>query len=219
MTTAGPGRIDGLDRFRALWQRCLIAGANDAGEQIHQRLTDAYNEPQRHYHTLAHIRHCLQQLDLCRTQLDNPDAVEISIWFHDAIYQPGKPENEKRSAQLYRELTDSVHETEFCQQVDEMIIATTHAGESPGRADSLYMVDIDLSSFGLPWDGFIQDGRKLRLECPQLSDEEYYPRQVKFQKSLLARERFYQTEYFYQLYEAQARNNLARYFEHLGIDS
>ena len=100
-----------------------------------------------------------------------------------------------------------------------MIIATIHAGESPGQADSLYMVDIDLSSFGLPWEGFMQDGRSLRLETPNLNDVEYYARQVKFQKSLLARERFYQTEYFYQLYEAQARDNLARYFEHLGIDS
>jgi predicted metal-dependent HD superfamily phosphohydrolase len=213
MTSPGSDQIDGLDRFQALWQRCLIPGTDDHSASIYQCLVAAYGEAHRHYHTLTHIRHCLQQLDLSKALLGNPDTVEISIWFHDAVYQSGTPDNEKRSAQLYRELALDHHHHDFCQQVEDMIVATIHAETPPDRADELYMVDIDLSSFGLSWDDFLRDSRHLRLESPHLSDSDYNRRQGNFRKSLLKRERFFYTDYFYQQFEAQARDNLERYFE------
>ena len=215
MTIPGPDQIDGLGRFQALWQRCLIPGTEDHSNSIYQRLIAAYSEGHRHYHTLTHIRHCLQQLDLCKSQLENPDAVEISIWFHDAIFQSGAPDNEKRSAQLYRELALDVHQNDFCQRVDDMIIATIHAKTPPTRIDEPYMVDIDLSSFGLSWDDFLRDSQNLRLESSHLSDSDYHRRQGNFRKSLLTRDRFFYTDYFYQHFETQARDNLERYFEQM----
>ncbi len=215
MTQPGPGQIDGLDRFQALWQRCLIPGTDDHSDSIYQRLVAAYGETHRHYHTLSHIRHCLQQLDLCKAQLVGPDAVETSIWFHDVIYQSGAPDNENRSAQLYRELAVDVHQNDFCQRVEDMITATAHNKTPPARIDEQYLVDIDLSSFGLSWDDFLRDSRNLRLESSHLSDSDYHRRQGNFRKSLLARECFFYTDYFYQRYETQARENIERYFEHM----
>ena len=215
MSTPGPGQIDGLDRFQALWQRCLVPDTDDHSDSIYQRLVDAYGEAHRHYHSLTHIAHCLRQLDLCKTLLVNPDAVEISIWFHDVIFQSGAPDNEKHSAQLYRELAVNVHQDKFCQRVDDMIIATIHGKTPPARIDEQYMVDIDLSSFGLSWDEFLRDSQNLRLESSHLSDSDYHRRQGNFRKSLLSRERFFYTDYFYQRYENQARDNIERYFEHM----
>jgi predicted metal-dependent HD superfamily phosphohydrolase len=215
MTTPESDQFDGPGRFQALWQRCLIPEADDYSDSIYQRLTSAYGETHRHYHTIAHIRHCLQQFDLCKAQLANPDAVEISIWFHDVIYQCGVPDNEKRSAELYRELSQDVHQNDFRQSVDDMIIATIHDKASPALIDEQYMVDIDLSSFGLSWDDFLRDSSNLRLESSHLSDSEYHQRQGNFRKSLLTRERFFYTDYFYQKFEVQARDNLERYFEQM----
>ena len=84
---------DETARFRSLWRRCLIEGARDDSSAIHGRLLDGYREPRRYYHTFDHIRHCLAMLDQCRALLRHPDAVELAVWFHDVIFEPGKPDN------------------------------------------------------------------------------------------------------------------------------
>jgi predicted metal-dependent HD superfamily phosphohydrolase len=212
MTSPAVEEISGLSRFQSLWQRCLIAGATDAGADIHQRLVDGYNEPQRRYHTLAHIDHCLSMFDQCKSLAINPDALEIAVWFHDAIFVPGKPDNEALSAELYRDLSAGVHTDEFRELVDKLIMATLH-NESPlDDSDAAYMVDIDLSSFGLPWEDFLRDSRHLREESAELSDADYSRKQGAFRACLFARPHFFQTDFFRQLYEQQARDNLEKYF-------
>ena len=206
----------GPDRFQALWRRNLVAGAADDSAAIHRRLLDAYREPQRYYHTLEHIEHCLGMFELCKPELEQPDAVELAIWFHDAIYVPGAADNETRSAELYRQLADGAHSAEFAALVERLILATLHDGNSLDDPDADYLVDIDLSSFGLDWEAFLRDSKNLRRERPAVSDEDFYRNQGDFQKLLLARERFFHSRFFQERFEQRARANLARYFDHLG---
>lgn len=79
------------------------------------RLTEAYNEQQRHYHTLTHIKSMIDLLALNEGQVnesldnhlltrDNLQILRLAIWFHDAIYSvttttPGY--NEIESALLF----------------------------------------------------------------------------------------------------------------------
>jgi len=219
MTLPAVEEICGLNRFQSLWQRCLNEGAADASAAIHQRMVNAYNEPQRHYHTLVHIDHCLSIFDQCKSLATNPDALEIAVWFHDVIFEPGKPDNEARSAELYQALSAQAHNTEFRELVGRLIMATLHDGRSLDDSDAGYMVDIDLSSFGLPWEDFWRDSQHLRKESADLSDAEYYRRQGDFQTCLLAKPRFYLTDYFCQRYEQQARDNLTRYFAQVDENS
>lgn len=212
MTPPAVEKISGPGRFQSLWRRCLVEGATDASAAIHQRLVDGYNEPQRRYHTLDHIDHCLSMFDLCKSLADNPDALEIAVWFHDAIFVPGKPDNEALSAELYLDLSAGVHNDDFRELVDRLIMATLHDGRSLDDRDAGYMVDIDLSSFGLSWEDFLRDSQHLREESAQISDAEYARKQKAFRSCLLARPRFFQTDFFRQHYEQQARDNLARYF-------
>ncbi len=208
-------RLTGLDRFQALWRRNLLAGAADNSETIHQRLLDGYGEAHRHYHTLDHIEHCLGMFEQCKHLVERPDALELAIWFHDIILEPGRHDNEARSADYYLELTDGIQPDDTRQLVHRLIMTTLHNGGSIDDADGIYMVDIDLSSFGLPWDEFMRDSRAIRAENPQLSDSQYFINQTGFQRSLLARPRFFLSDFFYQRLEQQARANLASYFEHL----
>ncbi len=207
--------ISGIDRFRALWQRCLLAGAPDDSAAIHQRLIDGYNESQRFYHTLEHIEHCLRMFDACKSQLEQPDAVELAVWFHDVVFEPGECDNERLSADLYLQLANGVHSPDLCALVDRLIMATLHNGDSLDDADSAYVVDIDLSSFGLPWPEFLRDSDDLRRENEQLSDAEYYRKSTDFQSRLLQRERFFRSDYFAERFESRARDNLAKYFAEL----
>ena len=205
--------ISGIDRFQALWRRCLIDAARDDSEKIYQMLLDAYGEPQRHYHTLAHIEQCLGMFDACKSLASDADALELAVWFHDVIFEPDRADNERRSADLYLELSRGAHDDELRGLVDRLIMATLHDGGPLQDHDASYMIDIDLASFGLSWEAFLEDSRNLRRESAHLGDAEYYRRKKDFQACLLAKERFYQSDYFAGRLEKQARENLARYFE------
>ncbi len=216
MSPVDPGKPGGRrERFEALWRRNLIEDAADEGSSVYQRLEDAYNEPHRHYHSMQHIDHCIEMLDDCRALLRQPDLVELAIWFHDAIFVPGNADNEARSAVLYQELAQNAHPDEYRKRIPRMIMATLHDGNALEDDDTHYLVDIDLSSFGLPWEDFLRDSLNLRRENQKTEDEDYYRGQFGFQRALLAREQFFRTEFFRQRFESRARDNLARYFEHL----
>lgn len=195
-------------RFLALWTRNL-PGESAAAEMSYDRLIELYGEPHRHYHTLNHIRHCLCEFDRAAALMDDPDAVEMALWFHDAIYQPGAGDNERRSANLFRQWSDGGADAVFQQRVDDLIMATMHR-EPPDWRDAGFIVDIDLSGFGLPWEACERDSRLIRAEFAKVADDRYYPGHLRFLWALQGRPTFFSTEFFQQRYERVARENLAR---------
>lgn len=192
-------------RFEALWSRRIGDGAGAAFDE----LETLYGEPHRRYHTAAHIEHCLRQFDLAAQRMDEPDAVETALWFHDAIYDIPARENELRSAELFAARAGGRGSGQFRSNVHGLIMATTHL-DPPATLDEAFIVDIDLSSFGLPWEEFLDDSRAVRAEVAHVPDAEFYPRQRKFLESLAARPVFCFTEFFRDRHEARARRNIER---------
>ena len=195
-------------RFLALWARNLPSESVVA-ETVYGRLLELYGEPHRHYHTLNHIHHCLREFDRAAALMDEPDEVEMALWFHDAIYQPGARDNERRSADLFQQWAAGRTDPVFQQRVDDLIMATMHR-EPPDQNDAGFIVDIDLSSFGLPWAACERDGRLIRAEFARVADDQYYPAHLRFLRALQGRKTFFCTEFFQQRYEQVARENLAR---------
>ena len=215
-TAAAPADNDPVReqaRFVALWERRLNGGRALA-ETVHARLVELYGEPHRRYHTLDHVRHCLEEFDRAAALMDDPDVVEMALWFHDAIYRSGAMDNERRSADLFRQWSEEHADAAFLQRVDDLIMVTTHR-DPPTQRDERFIVDIDLSSFGLPWEAFERDGRRIRAECADIVDEIYCPGQLRFLLSLQNRPTFFLTEFFQQRYERIARNNIHRVIENL----
>jgi predicted metal-dependent HD superfamily phosphohydrolase len=206
-------RARDYNRFQLLWSHCLVDSAIDESAIIHQQLMDSYSEPQRYYHTLDHIEHCLSLFDNISSKLKSPHALELAIWFHDVIYQPGAANNEQLSADQFMRTTKNRFDDSLRNIVYQHIMATLHLHSEMNHADTQYMVDIDLSSFGLPWPEFIHDSENLRREMAHLSNEDYCRKQSAFQQALMDRPRFFRSDYFYQNYESQARQNLSDYYE------
>ena len=92
------------DRFRALWSRCLPPEVKMDVIPVYDDLVRRYNEPDRRYHGWAHLTHCLREFDRAAVQMEIPDAVELALWFHDAVYVPCARDNEQRSADLFRSM-------------------------------------------------------------------------------------------------------------------
>ncbi|MGB5494902.1 MAG: hypothetical protein WBM97_10540, partial [Sedimenticolaceae bacterium] len=137
---------------------------------------------------------------------DDADQVEMAIWFHDIINVPQAKDNEQRSAELFRSLADSLFDPAFIAAVVDLILVTTHR-EQPGDADHQFICDIDLASFGCPWECFIRDSDAVKAEFPG-PEEDYFRGQAAFLKALLARPRIFMTDFFNARYEQQARDNI-----------
>ncbi|MFP8967456.1 hypothetical protein ACKC9G_12810 [Pokkaliibacter sp. CJK22405] len=198
------------ERFLSLWERTLATGETSA-EAAFALLERLYAETGRHYHNGCHIKHCLLWLDRYRSHAENADAIELALWFHDAVYQFDARDNEQKSAELFMHFTAGADEA-FRQHVYELILATTHR-ESPANIDQALIMDIDLSSFALPWHPFIKDSMKCRKEKPFLTDPEFFERQICFWQSLLARPAFFFSPVFFQEHEHQARQNVRKLLE------
>ncbi|MEM6582909.1 MAG: hypothetical protein AAF699_16635 [Pseudomonadota bacterium] len=196
------------ERFSAIWVR--HAGPDSAPEPIWDMLYTHYSEPHRHYHTLSHLAQCIEELDAAKDMVTEFDETEMSIWFHDIIYQYGAKDNESLSADTFRDLASGHMDPEFVGRVCEFIIATQHTGNAQSLGEA-YMVDIDLSGFGLPWDGYLADSNALREEAPKVSDEQYYSGKLRFLDGLLSWEQLFQTDYFNKRLEKRARENIKRY--------
>jgi len=203
---------DQLGRFCSLWLR-QQPNLPDNSEAVYKQLVDAYNEPHRVYHSLRHIQSCLTVFDEISDLLDNPDAVELAIWFHDIIYKIDDKQSEQLSANFFMRLTDGLFTNECRDSVYQHIMATRHDCSEITNKDTKLMVDIDLSSFGLPWADFITDSKNVRAEMGHLSDAQYNQKQMSFHQSLLNQPTFFNSDYFHEHYEDQARSNLAKLFE------
>jgi predicted metal-dependent HD superfamily phosphohydrolase len=197
-------------RFCDLWQAC--GGAN-AG-QVWQKLQQHYQEPHRYYHTLGHLSHCLGELDSAKDQVTEFRATEMALWFHDIIYHYGARDNEILSAAFFRNVAGATMPAQFIDRVCEFIIATQHTGAA-GDAAIAFVVDIDLSGFGLPWEGYLADSNALRQEAGSVGDAQYYQGKLRFLSELQQWSSLYQSPFFRNRLEATAQSNIARYTDDL----
>ena len=200
-------------RFAALWSRAM-SGASATAGVVYGRLTQRYGESHRRYHTLDHIGRCLEELDRAALLADDPDSIEIALWFHDAIYRPGAPDNERRSAKLFQECSAGCEDLALQRRIGDLIMATTHR-KPLNQRDERLIADIDLAGFGLTWEAFERDGRQLRAEFAEVPDSRYYPGLLRFLCGLQGRQTFFYTDDFQQRYEPKARANLQRLVENL----
>lgn len=201
-------------RFVALWTRSLRPGVKDNAAAVFDQLDSGYGDESRAYHTRRHITHCLNRFDMAAHMIADADAVELAIWFHDVIYEPGAGDNELRSAELFRDLAADKFDQERIDKVFQLVLDTVHR-HAPKSLEGRYLADIDLSSFGLPWHEFRADSDAVREEFPHIPDAEFFKGQIGFLEGLLARPFFYYTIFFRHRYEQTARSNVRRYLNEL----
>ena len=194
-------------RWRALWQRL---GAQGDASMVYNDLVTRYSEPHRAYHTLEHIGHCLDEFEQVRHFATNPDAVELGLWYHDAIYDTKAKDSEERSAALAVEVVRSASLSDnLGQSVANLITATKHTSV-PTDPDVQLFVDVDLSILGQSGDKFDEYERQVRKEYEWVAEDAFVAGRSAILKSFLDRQNIYSTQFFRNKYETQARQNIAR---------
>jgi predicted metal-dependent HD superfamily phosphohydrolase len=179
---------------------------------VGERLLASYSEPERHYHDARHVLSCLNALDNFSGNIQDADALELAIWFHDAIYNPkaGPGVNEFQSAELFRKEFQMLANGYIdLDQVERLIMATRHHRE-PEDSDEALIMDIDLGVLGggkVRYDVYADD---IRMEYAHVDDDMFRKGRIEVIHSFLRRKSIYWTRDFRNLLEKSARANLER---------
>lgn len=184
----------------------MISGA------VREALIARYSEPHRCYHAMAHIEDCLTQVR-ASTDLtaDQRDLLETAIWFHDAIYDPIRNDNEAASADLAREhLSADEADPTFIAEVERLILLTAGHSVSDGDALGARLVSIDLSILGAEPARYDAYARAIREEYAHVPEPLYRAGRAAIMGRFLESPALYADPVWAERYEAQARANIAR---------
>jgi predicted metal-dependent HD superfamily phosphohydrolase len=208
--------------LHARWRNLIVRLGADAhaAESLFDTLATAYGEPARHYHTLDHIAALFRLLDTHGGDLTSREAVELAIFFHDAVYEPARSDNEEASAALARkELSALGIEPALPRRVSDLILATRHGGFQPEIAadrDLALLLDLDLAVLAADRSEYAAYAAAIRREYSIYPDETYRAGRRRVLGQFLARARIYLTEQLHRQWDRRARANLSWELETLG---
>jgi predicted metal-dependent HD superfamily phosphohydrolase len=184
-------------------------------EQVFQELDRRYSEEHRHYHNWIHISACLDELEEARSLAIHPTALEMAVWFHDAVYVPRAPDNEELSARMARSAAESMNlPSVTVREVEELILDTRYLTDDSRDElcpqDSALIRDVDLSILGKTREEFDGYEKAIGLEYRSVPERERWDRRIHILEGFLALPRIYTVPYFQKRYEHRARRNLSR---------
>ena len=182
-----------------------------------ERVAGAYRTPPRHYHGLDHL------CELCDRYVEieagpgwqQPREVLLAIVFHDAVYVAGRSDNERRSAEMARDLI-----TRFIPEaaidvafVTQLIRRTAGHGEESAVGlddDTGHFLDADMAILAAAGERFAEYDRQIAREYSHLPGPIFRRGRRAFFERLLASEHIFHTPWFRDRHESRARANLQR---------
>jgi predicted metal-dependent HD superfamily phosphohydrolase len=190
------------DSLLQRWRALAGEGADATGEA----LIRAWAEPQRHYHDQSHLVWLLDEADGRAALIRDPAFVGYAIWFHDAVYQPGEPDNEKRSADWARRAL--AHDADLAQRVGHVIEMTKKHAEGEADGDAALFLDMDMAILGAPWETYCRYAAGVRREFGQYPDGAFAAGRWRFLENQLAHQRTFRTDAYENEMGETARANM-----------
>jgi predicted metal-dependent HD superfamily phosphohydrolase len=177
------------------------------------RLLARHREKHRRYHTTAHVAWVIRHVDELASvePVDHLDEVMAAAFYHDAVYEPAYPANERASARLARrDLTSIGWDADAVERVGSMIEATAHGAAESGdvTGDTAVLLDADLAILGADPAGYSAYVTGVRAEYRNVPDDEWRTGRAAVLTGFLDRPTIYSTPSARGRWEARARANL-----------
>ncbi|HEU0203576.1 MAG TPA: N-methyl-D-aspartate receptor NMDAR2C subunit [Burkholderiaceae bacterium] len=146
----------------------------------------------------------------------HPDEVALALWFHDAIYEPTRANNEAQSAEWLARLAAAASvPSATIERLQALVMSTCHTSE-PRDPDARVLVDIDLAILGAPRQRFDAYERQIRREYRWVPAPIYRRKRARALERFVARPAIYATGPFRAHFEQRARENIGRSIALLG---
>jgi len=184
-------------------------------DDVRSRLIAIYSGADRHYHNLRHIETLLALAQEHAHAIADNEAIEAAIWFHDAVYDTAKSDNEGQSAELATELLAGLADNERLEFIAAMIRSSANhrvpgSMQAPAADDCALFLDMDLAVLGSPAEEFAAYERAVRREYHWVPAEQWRAGRSQVLRNFLARPFIYASPQFQRSHEAAARSNLKR---------
>lgn len=183
-------------------------GAPDVLRDLKRR----YAEPHRHYHTWQHVESvvcCLLRPEFSELLSSNRQALILAAFYHDAVYDATRNDNEERSAILARQKLASIVDVQVLGTCESYIRATK-AHALSGDPCLALLLDADLAILGSDWSEYAKYSSAIRREYAHVPDEAFRSARADVLRALLCKEPLYQVELLREELEERARTNMGR---------
>jgi predicted metal-dependent HD superfamily phosphohydrolase len=182
-------------------------------DPVRAELVRAYAAPDRHYHGLRHIEALLGLAEKYADAIADPDAFEAAIWFHDAIYDTRRHDNEEKSAELAMARLAGATAPDRISRIAAMIRATAghrvpDFAEPDAAQDCALFLDMDMAILGSAAAEFEAYEHAVRREYDWVTEPQWRAGRRAVLAGFLARPAIYATVCFRASHEAVARRNL-----------
>lgn len=185
---------------------------------VEAELLARWSEPQRHYHTVAHLRAVLDTTDHFSAYAESPDLVRLALWFHDAIYDPTAyaDANEQASAILAaRHLSRCGVPVAGIAEVVRLVRLTAGHAVDPADRNGSLLADADLAVLARPWPSYVEYTAQIRAEYAHVPDELFRAGRAQVLRGLLGLPVLYRIPELRDRWEDAARTNVGREIEQL----
>ena len=201
-----------LDRFLATLSEPDPAAPRDRARAVGRDLIARWDEPHRRYHTRTHLIAVLDALDLLLAgppRPDDPDALRLAAWFHDAVYDGRPGDDEEASARLAERALSGLGESPArVAQVAALVRMTAGHAPSPDDVAGQLLADADLAVLAAPEPEYRAYCAAVRLEYAHVPDAAFAVGRSQLLRRLAAGEWIYATARGRALWEQAARANL-----------
>jgi predicted metal-dependent HD superfamily phosphohydrolase len=183
-------------------------------------LRKSYLAPPRAYHHFGHVEEVLRHY---RAIAEGPGwrqpvEVWLAVLYHDAVYVPGRSDNEAASARLVVEHIERWWPGADidAKRVSDLILLTARHGalraEDVGNGDTgedaRHFLDCDMAILGAPPVAFAQYDSAIAEEYRAVPRWLFRIKRRQFFRKLLASEQIFLSDFFREQFEVRARENL-----------
>ncbi|HEY7486311.1 MAG TPA: metal-dependent phosphohydrolase [Streptosporangiaceae bacterium] len=200
-----------------------VALAGPDTRRLGAELIARYGEPHRRYHTRAHLTAVLDLVDElfayapdadadADVDVDadaDADAVRLAAWFHDAVYDPQRSDNEERSARLAeRMLANTDLDPARIGEVARLVRLTETHDPTPDDHNGAVLCDADLAVLAGEPSAYAAYASDVREEYGFVSDDAFAHGRAQVLRTLHARPALFRTPAGHDRFESRARHNI-----------
>jgi predicted metal-dependent HD superfamily phosphohydrolase len=170
-----------------------------------------YSAKDRHYHNLNHLADLFSQADYFKKHIEDFDTFQLSIWYHDIIYNCLRKDNEEKSALFAKYRLEAINfPREKLVRCYQQINATKFHQIEGDDADTAWLLDFDLSILGRKWPVYYKYTQQIRKEYAIFPSFLYNRGRKKVLQGFLKKDRLFHTDQYFTYFEKLARENIQK---------
>lgn len=195
-----------IEYLRSEWNQ-LVPLNHPLSKSYWDQLLAAYSEEHRYYHTPEHLYHLI---GLLREASVADPAVYWASFYHDYVYIAGRQENEAKSADIAKEQMLELNiDLKVIDRCCDLILMTKTHQLNECDPDAGAFLDADMAILGANEKAYADYVERVQKEYSSIPAFLFNKGRKKFVETCLNQNRLFNTDYFFDRFETQARKNLA----------